>query len=453
MKKAILPVLAVSFLALSLVACGPQAPQKVQLTPDDSYGDHGAAVAPDVGSPGSGEVGFRLLKSGGRIILVGHGCSNGSANCGPSDEASWVAAAWGFDEDGNPDAGFATGGAFLDGNAAGGNSDNMIFDAVTTSAGLVFAGDGLNASNNLDGVLWALDNNGALDATRFASGKANVGEAPEAGAHDFVEAMKVDGNYIWLAGAINGSIGYYRPAIWRVKQDGALDSSFGTHGVYLDPVGSNHSWFDDVAVTGGAVVAAGSVYDTNSRPVVTKVLPTGALDASFGSGGRAYLPLGGYAQGRALEIAVAEGKIVAAGYVWSSDEHIALWRLNADGSPDNSFGSGGALVFDDVSPASYGDKRIGLAVDDKSRYWLAGGLENAADDLVMALWRVLPDGKLDPDFCEGAPCTFASAAGSGADAWGADLLLDRDAVYVGGWSSNGSDRDAVVWKLAISPAN
>jgi len=438
---------------LVLAGCGPQAPVKVKLEPAASYGEHGVAVAPEVGGANRGEVGLRLLKTPGRVVLVGHGCSNGSAQCDMSDQSTWIAAAWAFDENGNPDASYGTGGTFADENAVGGNGNNVIFSAALTSSGPVYAGDGLNGAGDLDGVLWALTENGTLDTTRFSAGKANLGEVAESGAYDFVDSMKAAAGRIWLAGGVNGSAGHYQPAIWAVRPDGTPDTTFDMDGVYIDTAGNDHSWFDGLDVSGGAPIACGSIYDVKALPVVVKALPGGGLDASFGSGGRAYLPLGDYAMGRAIAVRVVGDKIVVAGYIVDADQHIAIWRLNADGSADASFGDGGRVVLAGVSPVLYADKRVGLAVDEKGRYWVVGGLESAAGNLDMAVWRIMADGKLDPDFCEGAPCTFDNAAGGSGDDWGSDILLEQDAVYIGGWSWNGSDRDAVVWKLGVSPAN
>ncbi len=81
--------------------------------------------------------------------------------------------------------------------------------------------------------------------------------------------------------------------------------------------------------------------------------------------------------------------------------------------------------------------------------WLAGGVTSDAGDLDMAVWRLLPSGELDPHFCGGGPCTFDNAAGGYGDDWGTALVLTQNAVYVGGWSWDGTSRDAVVWKLGL----
>ncbi|WP_457633686.1 hypothetical protein, partial [Oceanithermus desulfurans] len=188
--------------ALLVLAACSSPPPKVVLEPATEFGSGGVAVAPDAGPAGSGDVAYRLLQTSDRFLLVGHGCATAQALCGLSDQSNWTAAAWGFDLDGTADAGFGTGGVFRDGDAAGGGSTNVAFDAALTDAGPVLAGGGLNASGDLDAVLWALDDAGQLDAARFGGGKALLGDLTAAGAHDFVEAVRADAGRFWLAGGI-----------------------------------------------------------------------------------------------------------------------------------------------------------------------------------------------------------------------------------------------------------
>lgn len=439
--------------ALLVLAACSSPPPKVALEPAAEFGSGGVAVAPDAGPAGSGDVAYRLLQTSDRFLLVGHGCATAQALCGLSDQSSWTAAAWGFDLDGTADAGFGTGGVFRDGDAAGGGSTNVAFDAALADAGPVLAGGGLNTSGDLDAVLWALDDAGQLDAARFGGGKALLGDLTAAGTHDFVEAVRADAGRFWLAGGIKDpAVGHYQPAVWAVAGNGSPDAGFDADGVFVDSTPTNVAWFDDLDLAAGAPLAVGAEFQGGQlQPLAVKLKPDGGLDADFGNGGRVILPLGSASSGEALAVHVGDGYILVAGYVNDGKSHVALWRLGLDGAPDTGFGADGLLVLDGVAPANYYDARVGLAVDGRGRSWLTAGLENAAGDLDMAVWRVLPSGELDPDFCGGGPCTFAGLAGGNGDDWGNDLILAEDAVYVGGWSWNGSDRDVVIWKLALTP--
>ncbi|GEM89941.1 hypothetical protein [Oceanithermus desulfurans] len=436
--------------ALLILAACSVPPPKVALEPDAGFGSGGVAAAPDAGPPGSGDVAYRLLRTNDRFLLVGHGCATARALCGISDQSNWTATAWGFDPGGTPDAGFGTGGVFRDGDAAGGNSTNVAFGAALTDAGPVLAGGGLNASGDLDAVLWALDDAGQLDTARFGAGKALLGDLTAAGAHDFVEAVRAGTGRFWLAGGIQDpAVGHYQPAVWAVGSDGSPDAAFDGDGVFVAGT-SDTAWFNDLDLTQGAPVAVGAELQGSARPIAMKVRPEGGLDPDFGTGGRVDLPLGGYSTGEALAVQVADDAIVVAGYVDDGDGHVALWRLSPEGAVETDFGDGGLLVLDGRSPANYYDARVGLVLEGH-RYWVVAGLENSSGDLDMAIWRVLPSGEPDPDFCGGGPCTFAGIAGGNGDDWGNDLLLDGNTVYVGGWSWSGGDRDAVIWKLDVTP--
>ena len=438
--------------ALMVLAACSSPPPKVVLEPAADFGSGGVAVAPDAGPAASGDVAFHLLQTSDRLLLVGHGCATAQASCGIGNQSDWIATAWGFDLDGTPDTGFGTGGVFRDDDAAGGGSTNVAFGAALTDAGPVLAGGGLNASGDLDGVLWAIDGAGHLDAARFAAGKALLGDLTAAGAYDFVEAVRAGAGRFWLAGGIKDpAVGRYLPAVWAVDGDGSPDAGFDADGVFVDTVPTGEAWFNDVDPAGGAPVAAGSEVQVGVRPFAVRMKPGGGPDPSFDGDGRVYLPLGGADSGEALAVHVGDTQILVAGYVSDGKSHVALWRLGLDGAPDTSFGADGVLVLDGTAPANYYDARVGLAVDGRGRSWITAGLENEAGNLDMAVWRVLPSGELDPDFCSGGPCTFAGIAGGDGDDWGNDLVLAESAVYVGGWSWNGSDRDAVIWKLAVSP--
>ena len=114
-----------------------------------------------------------------------------------------------------------------------------------------------------------------------------------------------------------------------------LDNSFGGDGKVEAPEG----FFTDTAITTGGKLVA--LYDDDGSRV-TRYNSNGEIDMSFGGGdGVAEVPF----FGRTVEVQ-SDGKIVvggAAGDIMNATAAIA--RLNADGSPDTTFGNNGALVI------------------------------------------------------------------------------------------------------------
>jgi uncharacterized delta-60 repeat protein len=112
----------------------------------------------------------------------------------------------------------------------------------------------------------------------------------------------------------------------------------------------------------------------------------GALDPSFGSGGR--VPTDSSPWAVALQ---PDGRIVVAGVVSGLfDEFVALARYTASGAPDPSFGSGGEVLTD--FGGVFTTKSATLALQADGRIVVAGN---------AGLARYTSNGALDPSFGSG----------------------------------------------------
>jgi uncharacterized delta-60 repeat protein len=152
----------------------------------------------------------------------------------------------------------------------------------------------------------------------------------------------------------------------------------------------------------------------------------GAVDRSFGDEGFVSTQLGWAS--RAFSIALQpDGKIVAGGWVWASENSSVLWglaRYLRDGGLDPTFGRRG-VVLTDVGTAE-GIRHVLLQRD--RRIVAVGG--------DFALRRYLPNGSLDPGFARGGiPRSTATAAA---------LQPDGKIVVVGAGRSRPAGTDLVV---------
>ncbi|MDO8413860.1 MAG: delta-60 repeat domain-containing protein [Gallionellaceae bacterium] len=147
---------------------------------------------------------------------------------------------------------------------------------------------------------------------------------------------------------------------------GSLDVSFDSDGKVVTDFGTTVESVTAVAIQAdGKIVAAGyaSTGTGNSTNfAVARYLANGALDTSFGVGGKVSTPIfnsNNFSNVGDMVIQ-ADGKIILAGYVtvgssadaggssiWNQD--FALVRYNTDGSLDSAFGSGG-IVTTSLSP-------------------------------------------------------------------------------------------------------
>ena len=187
-------------------------------------------------------------------------------------------------------------------------------------------------------------------------------------------------------------------ALVKFAPDGSQDSSFGVDGYALNFVDAADSY--DAAAT--AVAGDGSIVTVGSSEgdlVVVRSRPDGSLDAGFG-GGIVRTDLGS-GEDTATAVAIAGDKVLVAGL---TNGEFVLARYDADGTLDESFGSGGLTVttLDGSSIAPEG-----LAVDGSGRYVLAGTVDQG-----FTVLRYLGAGAAPPPPGNAAPTAAASVAPS-----------------------------------------
>jgi uncharacterized delta-60 repeat protein len=157
------------------------------------------------------------------------------------------------------------------------------------------------------------------------------------------------------ASATNGAF-----ALLEYGPNGKLDPSFGTNGVALTPVApGGAAWPAGVPLGPGAGAGASAVvtlpngrllvagytqpndFTAGARIALARYLPNGTLDTTFGSAGIVVTPL--YTAGSNDPpvdlVAMADGKLL----VGPHNGYTTIARVNADGSLDPTFGSGGTI--------------------------------------------------------------------------------------------------------------
>ncbi|MBC7776913.1 MAG: T9SS type A sorting domain-containing protein [Phycisphaerae bacterium] len=139
-----------------------------------------------------------------------------------------------------------------------------------------------------------------------------------------------------------------------------LDSAFGVNGKvatnmtdsYGNPYGNNV-----VLLPNGEVVAIGAVVESTFLAAVEKFENNGALDSSFT---QIFPQLSEYNYGLSAQL---DGKLLVTGYESSSPFHGSVFRLNADGRKDTTFGTGGLSsllvnIFDNIIPMEVSTGKI-----------------------------------------------------------------------------------------------
>jgi uncharacterized delta-60 repeat protein len=180
----------------------------------------------------------------------------------------------------------------------------------------------------------------------------------------------------------------------RLNTDGTLDTSFGNSGRAVGEIGQidfgQAAWLQ----ADGRMVVAGRTSMTRSDDShfgAVRFLPDGTLDASFGSAGKRFVPELGEATATAQQ---PDGRFVfAVAQRVAGDFGFGVVRLNADGSADTGFGTGGLAVRQFGTNV---DTPAALALQADGGILLAGLALSTTTSYDFVVTRFGPDGTPDP---------------------------------------------------------
>ena len=277
--------------------------------------------------------------------------------------------------------------------------------------------------------------NGNLDTTFGSTGKRRItfgGEAESA----FGAALQPDGK-ILLVGDSD-----FRVAVARLNPNGSLDTTFSGDGKLVFSWGAISRATAVLVLPNGKLLVGGFSGPEGGNMQVARLTANGALDGTFGTGGKAAVDFGGDDFGAAIA-RQANGRILIAGRSTTAGAVVA--RLRANGALDPDFGGGDGRVTvgggslsavlvqpdrkiivagnagssammtvtrmqdhrsarHDVRRRRHGDDRLRLARRRRQRRGAAGRRQDrrrrlhAADGLLPAVARLNPNGSPDATF-------------------------------------------------------
>jgi len=311
-------------------------------------------------------------------------------------------------------------------------------DGKILVAGVSYAGAGAS-----DFAVARYNNDGSLDAGFDGDGRVltDFGYGRDSA---YGMDLQSDGKIV-VAGYADQGPTDYGIALARYNTDGSLDNAFGTGGkVTTDVTVSSENYAHDVAMasqSNGKIVVAGTIRGTvdDADFALARYNADGSLDTAFGSNGKVTTDFGSTSD-HAWSVAVqTDGKIVVAGYSdqGDTDYDFALVRYHTDGSPDDTFGTGGKVTTD--FGFSY-DRAVAVAVDPDGKIVVAGYSDQEDTGHDFALARYNGDGSLDTTFgTDGLVTTdFGSATD---DAWAVAVQADRKIVAAGFSGQDGTGHD------------
>jgi uncharacterized delta-60 repeat protein len=184
-------------------------------------------------------------------------------------------------------------------------------------------------------------------------------------------------------------------------QFGTLDPSFNATGYVVTPVNAGDNAQKVLVQPDQKVLTVGMTFDASftSTARVLRYMPDGALDTGFGTDGIFSFALDFEAN---LYGAVLgnDGKIILAGSTTNYQTYrMLLIRLNADGTLDPTFGEAGVVVQAVTESMNFGeDKAFDLTVDAVGNILVCGTSFNTANVDRPVVVRFTASGALDTSF-------------------------------------------------------
>jgi uncharacterized delta-60 repeat protein len=295
---------------------------------------------------------------------------------------------------------------------------------------------------------------GGLD-TAFGTGgvfSLNISTAASPTDRATCVGVQSDGKII-VAGYTRGAVANEFCVI-RLTAAGVLDTTFGAGGIsQIDFNGRSDQVFalrvlsDDKIVLGGRAYNAGN---TDSDYAVARLSPNGALDTSFGTGGKATLSVGNQQDNCNAMVVQADGAIVLGGQsnISGSNFGWALVRFTAMGVADTSFGTNGTVGFN--LPGSTSDALNGLAVQADGKI-VACGSNNTSNEAVIA--RFTTSGVLDSTFgIDGYAFISVGAGGRSNQLFSVLVQFDGKILAGGRYVNSDNQVDSILVRVTSAGA-
>jgi uncharacterized delta-60 repeat protein len=346
---------------------------------DPSFGINGNYVMTYLSEAGVYKC---LIRDNGKILLCGYA----------TDYNVYGVLLIQLNTDGTVDLSFGNNGIeFQATGLTGGFASNFYALTLQADGKILVAGYLTDSTYNQIPVVLRFSETGVLDPT---FGSAGIAQIPVTQLDNDFSAVSVqsDGKIV-AAGHIQSGLSWFTLLIARFDPDGNLDTTYGTSGIVnLNLNNVDDEFFsltltaDDQAILAGFTVSQADFY---YHLLVMKFDGSGQPVTGFGSNGQVVYGAVPYTVGDAL-IMQPDGKILisgSTGELQPANNDFALWRFNADGSPDNTFGTNGIVTTDFFGNA---DEALGIALY-ADKIVLAGRTRNATQHQDFAVARYIND--------------------------------------------------------------
>jgi uncharacterized delta-60 repeat protein len=342
-------------------------------TPDGTFGSTGL-VTTDFGGKRFDRAQRVAIQSDGKIVVAGMAVNSG----GVGNPANGRFALVRYNPNGSLDTSFGDGGK----ETVLGNLTSHGVGAIGIQGDdkIVFAGDRQH-DDDFDFITFRLQSNGLLDGTfGDARGSGSAGYVYTGmGDHDMPSALVIqpDGRIVvgGTKDVLSDELNRDEFAIARYTAAGKLDRSFDGDGKLLSRFIGDATLFAMTAQPDGKILAAGSMRgrDGHSHMLLTRFLADGSVDNTLGTGTIVADATPNISSTIATNIFVRAGKIVIVGVEQAAGQVANTFATQylLNGSLDTSFGSDGVAHMNIAGGAGWA--RAALAPDGKVVFAYQGG--------------------------------------------------------------------------------
>jgi uncharacterized delta-60 repeat protein len=302
-------------------------------------------------------------------------------------------------------------------------------------------------SSNGDFALARLNQNGNYDTDFSNDGQVIFSFGAGNGSKINKVLLQPDGKIIAVGQAYNGV--NFDFGIARFNTDGSLDTTFGTAGKILIPIGpANDFGQDAVLQPDGKIVITGYSNNSSGDSIsIARLNSNGSLDNTFAANGKIYynIPSKEYCVAEAIALQ-SDGKILVAGH---ANGDFALLRYNTNGILDNSFGN---LGYTTTDFGNFQDKVYAISIRQDGRILLAGHSyePSISTFLDFGIASYNSNGSLDNTFDSDGKMTISMGYSSGIR----DMLFQPDGkLLFGGNSIENSSSNTRYSLLRLSDSN
>jgi uncharacterized delta-60 repeat protein len=235
-------------------------------------------------------------------------------------------------------------------------------------------------------VIVRLDSLGKPDASFLSGGSTQQNYDLDVYGAQILELT--DGSFITLGLSISD----LTMDLTKYNADGTIDHSFGTNGIAAGPTGTASEVLKVESQSNGRLLVLAQQPISTGNTVVLGFTNTGVLDNTFGVGGVATIPTSG--QIPTTMLLLPDNKILVTAFTFATGVS-RIYRLNANGTIDTAFGTGGSTLI--ASPDSGQSVAYGINTSADGKILLSGLLAGVGDDRALVT-RYSANGTLDTTF-------------------------------------------------------